>query len=355
MSVADSHLTDPVPGDDELMSQLAEGRRDALGPLHARYAPLIFSLASRSIDRATAEEIVQDVFLTVWSKAEKFDPSRGTFRAWVLRIAHLRVLNELRRRGRRPRVSPDPEGLQLASVPEPGPDPVEATWREHRRLIIREAVEALPQPQRQALRLAFLDDLTHEQIADFLGLPLGTAKTRIRTGLRTLRARLSPWLAAGLLAAIAVVALGTFRDDLRRYQAALRLVTRSDVAPLRMTASAGTPPGTHGNYRGRPGSPMAVLTFSQFAPAPRGYAYHAWGEFGGRWVLLGTAHPDGQGSDLLRWVLLGTAHPDGQGSDLLITEGPHLATLPTALKVTLDPVGPRPSPDGPPVIAWPNR
>ena len=97
-------------------------RGQGLLDLYDRALPVVYGyLVSRVGDRATAEEIVQDVFVAVWRKAGTFDPARGTFRAWVLRIAHLRVLNELRRRGRRPRVEPDPEGLCLASVPEPGP------------------------------------------------------------------------------------------------------------------------------------------------------------------------------------------------------------------------------------------
>ena len=168
MSAADTSHSDPIQSDEELMSQLAAGRQDALGPLHGRYASLVYNVAAQTIGGATAEEIVQDVFVAVWRKAGTFDPSRGTFRAWVLRIAHLRVLNELRRRGRRIQVEPDPEGLRMGSVPEPGPGPPDEAWRTHRRAIVRQAVAALPPPQRQALSLAFLEDLTHEQIADFL-------------------------------------------------------------------------------------------------------------------------------------------------------------------------------------------
>src|ERR1700756_2560431 len=130
-------------GDEALMAELATGRQEAIGPLHGRYASLVFNLAAQTLDRATAEEIVQDVFVAVWRKAATFDPARGTFRAWVLRIAHHRILNELRRRGRRPRVEPDPNGLHLGAVTEPGPGPSEAAWREHRRTIVREAVQAL--------------------------------------------------------------------------------------------------------------------------------------------------------------------------------------------------------------------
>ena len=159
-------------------------------------------------------------------------------------------------------------------------------------MIVRAAVEALPPPQRRALSLAFLEDLTHEQIADFLDLPLGTAKTRIRSGLQTLRTYLSPLFAAGLIV-VALVAAGYLREQSRRYHDALRLVTSSDVVPRRMAAPTGTraESETHGNYRSRPGVPLAVLTFSHFTPAPAGRAYQAWGEFGGRWFLLGTVHP----------------------------------------------------------------
>ena len=119
------------------------------------------------------------------------------------------------------------------------------------------------------MSLAFLEDLTHEQIADFLDLPLGTTKTRIRAGLHTLRARLSPLFAAGLLI-VGLVTVLHLRERSLLYYEALRLVTSSDIVPRRMAASSGPPveTETHGNYRGRPGVPLAVLTFSHFAPRP---------------------------------------------------------------------------------------
>jgi RNA polymerase sigma-70 factor (ECF subfamily) len=331
--------TGPGPGlsDEELMRQLAAGRHDALGPLHGRYGALVFNVAAQTLDRSSAEEIAQDVFVAVWRKAGTFDPSRGTFRTWVLRITHLRVINELRRRGRRLKAEPDPDGLRVASVPEPGPGPDEAAWSEHRRAIIRAAVDALPPPQRQALRLAFLEDLTHEQIAAFLNLPLGTAKTRIRAGLQTLRNRLSAQFAAGLIAALltATLLVREFenRSALDRYRAAMKLVAGSEAVDRRMAAVGDTPAATHAHYRGRPGVPLAVLTFTDFPPAPAGRAYHAWGEFGGRWVFLAAADPSSR--------------------DPLIVEGHHLKSLPTALKVTLEPTGPSSAPTGPPVVAWP--
>src|SRR5712692_4679742 len=193
--------------DEELMLALAAGQEDALGPLYRRYGPLIFSLAAQSLGHAAAEEIVQEVFLAVWRKADSFDPERGTFRSWVLQNAHFRILNELRQRGRRPRVERDPDGLQLAGLPADDPEPPEVVWSEYRRHAVRTAMEELPPAQRQALGLAFFEDLTHEQVAGVLHLPLGTAKTRIRAGLQKLRVSLGPVMAAALVGSLALLGL----------------------------------------------------------------------------------------------------------------------------------------------------
>jgi hypothetical protein len=148
---------------------------------------------------------------------------------------------------------------------------------------------------------------------------------------------LSPLLAAGLVV-LALVSALNYRERSQRYADALRLVTYSDLMPRRLVPPSGprTERDPHGNYRGRPGVPLAVFTLSHFAPPPAGRVYQAWGEFGGRWMLLGTLHP---GND---------------GSDLLIAEGPHLKLTPTALKVTLEPAGTPRAPTGPPVIVWPS-
>lgn len=329
--------------DEELMRQLAAGRSEALGPLHARYASLIFGVAARSLDRAAAEEISQEVFLAVWRHAASFDPTRGTFRAWVLQITRSIVLNEVRRRSRRPRATTQSNGSGGDHLPDPGPDPAESAWREHRSAVVRAAVDALPPPQREALSLAFLEDLTHEQVAAFLDLPLGTTKSRIRSGLKALRGSLAPLVGAGLV----LVGLLTFaglrehahQASLRRQGRALSLVTNSEVVPRRLGPAPGINPAAHGNYRGRPGVDLAVLTLSYLAPAPRGYEYRAWASHGGRWTLLGRAQLD------------------NDGRSLIIAEGPELATPPDQLQVTLEPVGNRAdagaAPTGPPVVRWP--
>jgi RNA polymerase sigma-70 factor (ECF subfamily) len=335
MGAVDPAELDGELEDEELMRQLASGRPEAIGPLHARYAPRVFGLAAQTLDRAGAEEIVQDVFLAVWRKAASFDPARGPFRAWVLRIAHLRVLNELRRRSRQPVMATATDERAGSILPDPGPEPAEAAWREHRRAVVQEAVSALPPPQRQALSLAFLEDLTHEQVAAFLDLPLGTAKSRIRAGLQALRVRLAPLIAAGLALAGLLAIVGLQQGVLRRHERALRMVTASDVVPRRLTAVPGVPATVHGTYRGRPGVALAVMTFSNFAPEPAGRVYRAWALFQGRWVALGNVHPD------------------SRGSDMLVVEDPALAVPPEAVKVTLEPVGAVSAPTGPTVIRWP--
>src|SRR5215813_6871135 len=130
--------------DEELMGRLAAGAQDALGPLYSRYARLIFHLAARTLDRPAAEEIVQDVFLAVWRRANTFDPERGLFRPWVLQVAHHRILNELRRRSHQPQIDPDPEGAQLAEFPDDSLGPAEVVWQDYRQAALQAAFAQLP-------------------------------------------------------------------------------------------------------------------------------------------------------------------------------------------------------------------
>src|SRR5438067_2543905 len=117
--------------DDELMRDLAHGHEEALGPLYGRYAALVFRLANQSLDRAAAEEIVQEVFLTIWRGAASFDPEQGGFRPWLLRLVHWKILNELRRRRRRPAEdtaeSSDEDRFQELADLDPGPE--EHAWQ----------------------------------------------------------------------------------------------------------------------------------------------------------------------------------------------------------------------------------
>jgi RNA polymerase sigma-70 factor, ECF subfamily len=329
------------PSDEELMRDLAAGNRDALEPLHRRYAPLILSLASRSLERAAAQEIVQEVFLTIWREAATFDPERGGFRPWVMQITRFRVVSELRRRSRRPIVESDPEGQLLDEAPDQGPQPVETVWRDYRRSVVQQAFEELPFPQRQALGLAFFEDLTHEQVAAVLNQPLGTTKTRIRAGLQKLRGRVTSEIAAvGLVALLAVLGLRYRLESsaLNLDERALSLVTMSDTSDLKLTPVAGgleVPRETHARYRGRPGAEIAVVTVSHFPPVPAGYHYQVWALERGLWTLLGTVEPD------------------ASGSGRMIVERGELATLPEAVRITREPTSGSSSSAGEVVVAWP--
>jgi len=323
--------------DEELMRRLAAGAQETLGPLYSRYARLIFHLAAQTLDRAAAEEIVQDVFLAVWRRASTFDPARGAFRPWVLQITHFRILNELRRRSRQPQLEPDPEGLLAASFPDDSLEPAEAFRRTSLRAMLQTALADLPPPQRQALGLAFGEDFTHEQVAAELNLPLGTAKTRIRTGLQSLRSKLAPRMA--VLALVGFLAfLGVrYQAELttrERDERALSLLTTSDLEALRLAPAPGVPEQTHGHYRSRAGAEIAVLSLSHFPLAPAGQIYQGWVLHEGRWTSLGMVQPD----------VNGNAH--------LIAEGPELAVPPEAVQVTLEPVGGSLAPSGRVVITW---
>ena len=326
--------THEAVSDEELMRQVAGGSEESLAALHRRFARLILHLATPSLDRAAAEDLVQDVFLAVWRNAGRFDPERGTVRAWLLQIAHFRLLNELRRRSRQPEIVLDPDGLVLDRIPANGLGPSEAAAQQHRREALQAALDRLPPPQRDALALAFLDDLTHEQVAAELDVPLGTAKTRIRTGLQRLRSALgTQW--AGVAALCLLAALGvrylSERATLTRYDRALSMITASDSVNFRLAPMPPTPAGTHARYRGRPGAAIAIVTFSDFPPAPAGRIYQAWARHGSTWTSLGTV----------------------SGSTRLIAEGAALSTLPDALQVTIEPRAGSATPSGPVVVAWP--
>ncbi len=328
--------TDPRT-DEELALRLARGEPDALAPLYGRYAPLVFHIAAQTLDAAAAEDIVQEVFLALWRKSGTYDPRRGPFRPWLLQVAHFRVLNELRRRSRRPKIDQDVDGRFLDDLPDASGGPVEAAWQSYRREAVQAAVEKLPRAQRQALSLAFFEDLTHDQVAETLRLPLGTVKTRIRSGMRRLRLLLAPLGVAVVLLALLVGAGLRARIEKTialRTEHALSFVTASDITTLHLSAGPGAPAGTHGSYRGRPGTTLAVLALHQLPPIPAGRTYQAWVLASGQWISVGIASPG----------------PDGNA--LIIADNPSLVKLPEALEVTEEPAGGSAAPSGRVVIQY---
>ncbi|HEY2759617.1 MAG TPA: sigma-70 family RNA polymerase sigma factor [Pirellulales bacterium] len=291
------------PSDQELMARLTSGDHDALESLLVRYAPRVKRLAMASIDGDAAEEIVQVVFVAVWRSAATFDPARGQFCDWLLQIARNRITNELRRRGRKANHVVAIDEQTWAEPADGAPEPSEQIWQEFRRRALRGAVDALPQNQREALSLAFFDELSHAEVAAALDVPLGTAKSRIRGGLTTLRVRLAPMLASLLmLLVLAGGGIWYFHEQAvqtDRMNRALWLVTSSDIVPLRIAAVDVVDPKTHATYRGRIGEPLAVFTFSNFAAPPAGQEYRLWTKTDEEWTDLGAVPLNGAGNGRL--------------------------------------------------------
>ncbi len=185
--------------DDQLVTRIANGDASALEQLYDRYVRQCFGLALRMLgDSALSEEVVQEVFLKVWTKPGSYSRQKGKFVSWLLSLIHHRCIDELRRRSRTEVALDDPEsGSVLDTAPDPELEPGEQVWVMEQQRVVREALAQIPQNQRQVLELAYYRGLSHSEIAARLGQPLGTVKTRIRLGMQTLRQLLEPY---GLLA-----------------------------------------------------------------------------------------------------------------------------------------------------------
>jgi RNA polymerase sigma-70 factor, ECF subfamily len=166
-------------------------RRDplAMEVLYDRLGRQAFGLAYRILgDGPTAEDVVQEAFLTVWRQADRIDVSRGKLTSFVLTVVHHKAIDALRaRRGQVARqVSVD-----VADVEKAGADVSERVMQSLNRDEVRTALAAVPDDQRRAIEMAYFEGLTHIEIAEALGLPLGTVKSRLRLGLEKMRGALS--------------------------------------------------------------------------------------------------------------------------------------------------------------------
>ena len=170
--------------DDQLAEQVARGEQPALLHLYDRHAGRVYALALRMLnDPMSAEEITQDVFWKLWSRARSYLASRGLFSTWLLSIARHAAIDRLRLDRRRPSLADDEELDEAwAELPDADSTSEEARWR-----ALYFAVRALPHEQRQVIDLAYYQGLSHSQIAEMLGWPLGTVKTRLRMGMEQLR------------------------------------------------------------------------------------------------------------------------------------------------------------------------
>jgi RNA polymerase sigma-70 factor (ECF subfamily) len=165
--------------DGQLIERVAAGEQQAFDELHRRYARPVLGLALRRLgDRGRAEDAAQDAFAAVWRSARTYDPSRGTGAPWLYAVARNAITNEQRR-------APIPVA-ELEDGPGRDPDPSDeaesawTAWRVHR------ALEVLPEHERPVIELAYWSGLSQSEVAEKLGIPLGTVKTRTRSALARL-------------------------------------------------------------------------------------------------------------------------------------------------------------------------
>lgn len=174
--------------DETLVSRIAARDQQALAFLYDRHRSLLFALAMRILrDRAEAEEVLGDLFLQVWKQAGGYDRNRASVQGWLVNLCRSRAIDRLRARGRREAgveaLSREP-GVLAAAV---AADPIEQVAHREKRRVIAVALTELPEQNREAVELAYYGGLSHSEIAEKLGQPLGTVKTRIRQGLISLR------------------------------------------------------------------------------------------------------------------------------------------------------------------------
>ncbi|MBP6786438.1 MAG: sigma-70 family RNA polymerase sigma factor [Candidatus Promineofilum sp.] len=181
------HVVVAATDDSELMRRIAQGEEPALGELYDRYGRLVMSVAlAVAGERATAEEVTLDVFLSAWQHAGSYDPALAKVPTWLTRLARNRAIDRLRREAVRPAGhsvalnDAAPVGRALGDVDAA----VDLSLTQQR---VRAAVASLPADQRQALALAFFQGYTHSEIAGLLDQSLGTVKGHIRGGMNRLR------------------------------------------------------------------------------------------------------------------------------------------------------------------------
>jgi RNA polymerase sigma-70 factor (ECF subfamily) len=181
--------------DAELLRAVARGDEPSFARVYDRYSPILLGLLLRILrSRAEAEDILQEVFLQVWQQARSFDPDRGRAFTWLVTLARSRAIDRLRASDSRERAA------QRSTEEAPPPVAPARDWadeeaiRAERAAAVRSALEELPEEQRQVLVLAYLEGMSQSEIAAAKNQPLGTVKTRTRSGLKrlsdTLRTRL---------------------------------------------------------------------------------------------------------------------------------------------------------------------
>ena len=181
-----------TPADLELIERIRKGEQPALDILYKRYSSPVYSLVWKILQNSEeAEDVALDVFWQVWRQADRYDSARGAPPAWIFTLARSRAIDRLRSRNRREdrTISIDDPNVHFDPLDDTAsPDQV-VSFRQNRDAV-RAAMDKLSNVQREAVELAFLKGMTHVEIAEKLGQPLGTVKTRIRQGLIRLRKHL---------------------------------------------------------------------------------------------------------------------------------------------------------------------
>jgi RNA polymerase sigma-70 factor, ECF subfamily len=185
--------------DEEVMQLVQGGSPRAFELLYDRHGGAAFSLAYRMVgNRVTAEDITQEAFLSIWRSRLRYDQARGSVRTWVLGIVHNRTIDQLRRGTVHDRRRETLDGVEERFEARERTD-VEAARREEARGV-HGALETLPEEQRRTIELAYFGGFSHSQIAEMLGMPIGTVKGRMRLGLEKMRKQLADTVIPGELA-----------------------------------------------------------------------------------------------------------------------------------------------------------
>ena len=183
------------PADVQIIQRIVAGDQRALGELYDRWCKQAFSLARRvCADEGLAEDVVQEVFIAFWREPARFDPARGAFGSWLLTLVHHKAVDAVRRESaiRRRTVPAAEDGEEWSVAPGPGAD--QAALGAVVAGQVRDALGRLPNEQREALALAYYGGYTQREVATLTGVPLGTVKSRMFTGVQRLRSVLGPLL-----------------------------------------------------------------------------------------------------------------------------------------------------------------
>jgi len=178
--------------DREMLLHASRGDQTAFSALYDRLSGPLYSLALKMLgDASDAQDVLQEVFLQIWSRAKTYDPEKSSVFSWAVLLARSRAIDRLRARDRRLRVvagsTSDETGLTEAADASTVETAADTANKNDEAAHVRSLVNNLPEEQREAIDLAFFGHLTHHEIASRLGQPLGTIKARIRRGLLKLR------------------------------------------------------------------------------------------------------------------------------------------------------------------------